>query len=97
MSEFRDRSRSARRAPGVARHGRLKKSSPVALLFKILGATLAVLLFSGASVAAITTWRLSSQISANSVQLYGETEGPPPADRQDPRRLQHPHRRFGHP
>ncbi len=78
MSEFRDRSRGARRAPGVARHGRLKRSNPALLLLKILAATVAVLLFSGASVAAITTWRLSSQITANSVELLGETDGPPP-------------------
>ena len=78
MSEFRDRTRGARRAPGVARHGRLKRSNPGLLLLKIVGATLAVLLFSGASVAAITTWRLGSQITANSVELIGETDGPPP-------------------
>ncbi len=51
MSELRDRSRSARRAPGVARHGQLKRSNPATLLLKIVGAALAVVLFSGASVA----------------------------------------------
>jgi LCP family protein required for cell wall assembly len=78
MSELRDRSRSARRAPGVARHGQLKRSNPATLLLKIVGAALAVVLFSGASVAAITYWRLTGQIKANSVEIYGQTEGPPP-------------------
>lgn len=80
MSELRDRSRSARRAPGVARHGRLKRSNPVAVLLKIVGATLAVILFSGASVAAITTWRLSSQLSSNAVDISqpDETQAPLP-------------------
>ncbi len=78
MSELRDRSRSARRAPGVARHGQLKRSNPATLLLKIVGAALAVVLFSGASVAAITYWRLTGQIKANSVELIGETDGPPP-------------------
>jgi len=78
MSELRDRSRSSRRTQGVARHGRLRPASPWVLLLKIVGAAMAVVLFSGASVAAITAWRLNSQIKANSVELIGETDGPPP-------------------
>jgi LCP family protein required for cell wall assembly len=78
MSELRDRSRGARRAPGIGRHGQLRRSNPVVLLLKIVGAALAVVLVSGASVAAITTWRLSTQLVANSVELLGETAGPPP-------------------
>ncbi len=53
---------------------------PVVALLKFVGAALVVVLVSGASVAAITAWRLNSgrcRTMAPCV-LIGETEGPPP-------------------
>ncbi len=79
MSEqFRDRSNRARKVNGIARHGRLRKSKPIATLLKVVGAALVVVLVSGASVAAITAWRLNSNLQDNAVVLIGETDGPPP-------------------
>ena len=80
MSEqpLRDRSNRSKRAVGIARHGRLSKSRPMLTLLKIVGAALVVVLVSGASVAAITAWRLNSTLQDQAVVLIGETEGPPP-------------------
>jgi LCP family protein required for cell wall assembly len=80
MSEpmLRDRSARSKRGTGVARHGRLRKSRPLVGLLKFIGAALVVVLVSGASVAAITAWRLNSTLQDNAVVLIGETEGPPP-------------------
>ena len=79
MSEqLRDRSNRSRAANGVARHGGLRKSKPVLALLKFMGAALVVVLVSGASVAAITAWRLNQNLTDDAVQLIGETEGPPP-------------------
>ena len=60
----------------VARHGRLK-SHTLAAVLKFVGAALVVVLVSGASIAAITYWRLTSQIQDNSVIIEGD-EGAPP-------------------
>jgi LCP family protein required for cell wall assembly len=80
MSEqlLRDRSSRSRTANGIARHGRLRRSKPIVVLLKFLAAALAVVLVSGASVAAITGWRLSTKLQEHAVVLVGETEGPPP-------------------
>ncbi len=76
MSET--RSRSDRNAvPGIARHGRLKKSNPWLTVLRLVGAALAVVLVSGVSVAAITIKQLDNNIKT--VHLVGETQGPPPA------------------
>ncbi|MEP6480397.1 MAG: LCP family protein [Rhodoglobus sp.] len=61
---------------GIARHGRLRKSRAVGTIFSIVGATLAVILVSGASVGAIAFNSLYSK--KTTVAIYGETEGPPP-------------------
>jgi LCP family protein required for cell wall assembly len=72
--------RRARRADDsttvVARHGRLSKPSLWVGLLKLLGATLAVLLVSTLTVAAVTVAQLESNI--DSVALVGEENGPPP-------------------
>ena len=80
MSEplLRDRSSRSKRATGVARHGRLRRPRPLIALLKFVGAALVVVLVSGASVAAITAWRLNATLQDNAVVLLGETEGPPP-------------------
>ena len=61
---------------GIARHGRLKRSSAVATAFRIVAAALAVVLVSGLCVAAITVNQLQGNIKT--VALVGETQGPPP-------------------
>jgi len=63
-------------AKGLARHGRLRKAGPVGTIAKVLAATLAVVLVSGASVGAIAFNSLYSK--KTSVALVGETQGPPP-------------------
>ena len=52
----------------VARHGRLKGHT-FSTVLKFIGAALVVVLVSGASVAAITYWRFTSQIQGNSVVI----------------------------
>jgi len=88
MSELRPRSdvrsRSVARtgsteAPqvqGLARHGRLKKPNPWGSIAKVVAATLAVLLVSGAAVGAVAFDSIYGQ--RDTVALIGETEGPPP-------------------
>ncbi|MEV8252406.1 LCP family protein [Rhodoglobus sp. NPDC076762] len=61
---------------GVARHGRLKKPSPWGSIAKIVAASLAVVLVSGAAVGAVAFDSLYGQRDV--VSLVGETEGPPP-------------------
>lgn len=58
-SELRTRSRAAT-SPGIARHGRLRKASPVGTVFKLIAAALAVVLVSGASVAALAVNSVAS-------------------------------------
>jgi LCP family protein required for cell wall assembly len=60
----------------VARHGRLKGNT-VSNVLKFVGAALVVVLVAGASVAAITYWRITSQIQDNSVVLPGDEAAPP--------------------
>ena len=80
MSDLRPRSnRSATTNAGIARHGRLKKSSPWPTILKFVGAALVVVLISGASVGALVVSQLATNVTANSVTLVGETEGPPPS------------------
>lgn len=74
-SELRTRS-GANVAKGIARHGRLRKTGPVGTILKFIAAALAVVLVSGASVGAIAFNGLYSK--KTTVQIYGETEGPPP-------------------
>jgi LCP family protein required for cell wall assembly len=64
--------------PAIARHGRLKSGGAVATVFKVLAATLAVVLVSGASVATIALWDVSRSVKP-SVHLVSEkTSGPIP-------------------
>ena len=77
MSEFRTRARRSLRVPGIARHGRLKAPNPFGTILKFLAASVAVLMVSGASVAAITLVKFDSNIKT--VTLANETDGPPPS------------------
>ncbi|MFC6356522.1 LCP family protein [Luethyella okanaganae] len=64
--------------PTIARHGRLKKSNAFTTVAKVLAAALAVVLASGASVAAIAAYDLASSVKPG-VTLVGEkTDGPMP-------------------
>ncbi|GAB3615859.1 hypothetical protein GCM10027416_04160 [Okibacterium endophyticum] len=58
----------------IARHGRLKQSSPFAVIAKIIAACLAVLLVSGGAVAAYAVWNVYSSVKP-AVTLAGETPG----------------------
>ena len=77
MSNTGPRRRRASGLPSIARHGRLRTSNPWLVVLKYLAATMAVVLVSGASVAAFALWKIESNIKT--VTLVGETEGPPPA------------------
>jgi len=77
MSELRPRSNRSTTSAGIARHGRLKKSSPWPTILKFLGAALVVVLVSGASVGALVFSQIKDSITT--VALVGETEGPPPS------------------
>ena len=59
----------------IARHGRLPDRT-AATVVKLVAAAVAVLLVSAASVAAITLWRLHSQIEV--VEIPGDEAGAPP-------------------
>lgn len=88
MSELRPRSdarsRSVARAgsketpqaQALARHGRLKKQGPWGSIAKIVAASLAVILVSGAAVGAVAFDSIYGQ--RDTVTLVGETDGPPP-------------------
>lgn len=78
MSDLRPRS-SRRQLPGIARHGRLKKSGPVKAVLGILASLVAVVLVSGASVGAYAAFKLASTLDANRISLANETLGPPPS------------------
>ncbi|MFM9876460.1 MAG: LCP family protein [Rhodoglobus sp.] len=73
-SDLRVRERAT--APGIARHGRLRKASPWGTVAKFVAAALAVVLVSGASVGAIAFNSIYSKRTV--VTLVSETEGPPP-------------------
>jgi len=81
-SELRSRSvartgsKNAPKVQGLARHGRLKKPSPWGSIAKIVAASLAVLMVSGAAVSAVAFDSIYGQ--RDTVTLVGETEGPPP-------------------
>jgi LCP family protein required for cell wall assembly len=81
-SELRSRSvartgsKKAPKVQGLARHGRLRKPGPWGSIAKIVAASLAVLLVSGAAVGAVAFDSIYGQ--RDTVVLVGETEGPPP-------------------
>jgi LCP family protein required for cell wall assembly len=81
-SELRSRSvartgsKKAPKVQGLARHGRLRKPGPWGSIAKIVAASLAVILVSGAAVGAVAFDSIYGQ--RDTVVLVGETEGPPP-------------------
>ena len=76
-SELRTRS-SAASLPGIARHGRLRKSSPVATIFKLLAATLAVVLVSGVSIGALAVTSLASKATVVDIPSTQADDAPLP-------------------
>ncbi len=74
MSDLRPRSRGI---DGIARHGRLRQSTPALTVLKFIATALAVVMVSVASVSAIALGQLNGNIKT--VALAGETPGPPPA------------------
>lgn len=76
MSERRAR-QTERRASAVVRHGRLAKPSVLVGVFKLLFASVAVLVISALTVAGVAVAQLEGNI--DSVALVGEEAGPPPA------------------
>lgn len=61
----------------VARHGALTSPHPVSMLLKILAVTVAVVLVSGVSVAAYALTDLTSDFTADAVDLEGQAAVPP--------------------
>jgi len=76
MSENSSRGKRARGLASVARHGRLRRSSPWLTALRYVGAAMAVVLVSGTAVGGYAVWKLENTIKT--VTIVGETEGPPP-------------------
>ncbi|MET1018593.1 MAG: LCP family protein, partial [Microterricola sp.] len=66
------------KTPTIARHGRLKKSNPFATIAKVLAATLAVVMVSGVSVAAIAAYDLSKSVKPGVTLVGDDTPAPIP-------------------
>jgi LCP family protein required for cell wall assembly len=80
LSEQETRSQGSSSIVGVARHGRLKKSSIVATILGVVGAALVVVLVAGVSVAAIAVGKISGNVSHNTVHINGtKKDAPPPS------------------
>jgi len=75
-SVVRAESKKAPTVQGLARHGRLKKPGPWGSIAKIVAASLAVLMVSGAAVGAVAFDSIYGQ--RDIVSLIGETDGFPP-------------------
>lgn len=76
--ELRPRSGAANsKLPGIARHGRLRKQSPVGTVFSFIAAALAVVLVSGTSVAAVAYNSLTSQIQSEDILTADGEKAPP--------------------
>ena len=75
MTETSKPARRGRRT--VARHGELTSPHPASLILKIVGVIAAVLLVSGASVAAYATYDIVASVADRSVVLEGQKDVPP--------------------
>lgn len=74
---MRPRGDHRRATPPLARHGRLRTSSPIVTALKYLAAAVAVVMVSTGAVAGYAAWNIASSFKPG-VALIGETEGPPP-------------------
>ena len=75
--QLRPRSKRSKQTSPIARHGRLKRSNAFANIAKVLAASLAVVMVSGASVAALATLNVAASIK-EPIRLDSETAGPIP-------------------
>ncbi|MDH6235591.1 LCP family protein [Cryobacterium sp. CG_9.6] len=75
--QLRPRSTGSRNLNTIARHGRLKRSSAFKTVARFVAASLAVVLVSGVSVAAIATFDVAAS-AQDGVHLDNETNGPVP-------------------
>jgi LCP family protein required for cell wall assembly len=71
---------NTRRRATIARHGQLRTPGPFSQLLKFLAIGLAVILVSGVSVASYVVYDLSSMVSADAVELEGQTAEDLPPD-----------------
>jgi LCP family protein required for cell wall assembly len=76
----RDRSQRARapKPTGIARHGRLPRSRAWKTVLALFGSALAVVLVATGSVAGIAAYQLSSELTANSIDINEGEEAPIP-------------------
>ena len=70
-------SQNTRRRRTIARHGQLRTPGAISQLMKFIAIGLAVVLVSGASVAAYVLYDLSSTVTANAVELEDTKDLPP--------------------
>jgi LCP family protein required for cell wall assembly len=77
VSELRQRSAGTPVRHGVVRHGKLKRGAAWKTLLATVASTLAVVMVSGVSVAAIAAWQLQSNIETVSIEF--DEQGPPPS------------------
>jgi len=61
----------------VARHGELTSPGPLALILKLIGIAVAVVLVSGAGVAAYAAYDLAASFTSDAVDLEGQDPVPP--------------------
>jgi LCP family protein required for cell wall assembly len=76
--QLRPRTAGSTNLKTVARHGRLKKSNAVKTVAKFIAASMAVVLVSGVSVAAIAAYDVAASAQPG-VHLANETNGPVPS------------------
>lgn len=75
MSQTTEPRKEGRRT--VARHGALRSPHPLAQLMKVVGIALAVVLVSGAGVAAYAAYDLTASFTSDAVALEGQGDVPP--------------------
>jgi LCP family protein required for cell wall assembly len=76
VTQLRDRSNRAPKAPTIARHGRMTRSAVWKTVLGLIGGAVVVALVAGGSLAAIATWSLAKDVKK--VTIAADTKGPPP-------------------
>ena len=76
MTQLRDRSNRAPKAPTIARHGRMSRPAAWKTVLGLIGAAVVVALVAGGSIAAIATWSLAKDVKMTTIAA--DTQGPPP-------------------
>ena len=76
--QLRPRRAGSKKLKTVARHGRLKKSNAAVTVAKFIAGSVAVVLVSGFSVAAIATYDVAASVQPG-VHLANESDGPVPS------------------